>query len=311
MAAGLPRQRGTRRSPLTRFRSAWRFLAHLAREAEACRITGLAAEVTFFAVLSLFPGLLILAGALGRLETLLGYDLAARSEQAVIDFLATILTERASSVTDAVRALFEGQIGGLLTAGALFSAWTLSSGFAALIGALDIIYGLEEKRSWLNIRFTALTLAAGSVLVVMALLSWVVVGPLLMSAPGSNGLPRTQGAIAFLWSSLRLPAAFVLLAVWATTIFHLAPNWRGRTSWRAELPGGLLAAALALAVTYGFRVYLRLTAELNQILSVVGGGLLLLFWMYALSLVALLGGLLNRSLQVPGPSGGNSGRRAA
>ena len=297
---------------MTRSLSAsWRFLGRLTRAAAACRITGLAAEVTFFAVLSLFPGLLVLAGALGQLESIVGYDLAARSEQAVIDFLAGILTERASGVTDTVRALFEGEIGGLVTMGALASAWTLSSGFAALIRALDIIYGLEEKRSWLNIRFTALTLAAGSVLVVVALLAGVVIGPLLVSAPFLSGSPRAGGVVAFAWNWLSMPAALVLLAAWATTIFHLAPNWRGPTPWRAELPGGLLAATLTLAVSYGFRVHLRLAIELNQILGLVGGGLLLLIWLYALSFAALLGGVVNRALQAPGSTGGNSGSRAA
>jgi len=272
-------------------------VSKLADKSREDRITGLAAEVTFFAVLSLFPGLLLFAAAVGWFETLLGHDVASRSKTAVLEFLGTILTERASPTIDAVRALFEGQGGRLLTTAALIAFWTLSTGFAALIRALDQIYGLVERRSWLNVRLTAFVLAVGTVLILIVVVISVVVGPLLGDGQALAGRIGMGEYFSFVWDWLRAPIAFALLVLWATTIFHLGPDRSSRAAWAHDLPGGLLAAVLLLVVSYGFNVYLRVASALDQVLGVLGGGLLLMIWLYFLSLAMLAGGELNSVLR--------------
>lgn len=276
---------------------AWRFAIDLARAADRNRLTGLAAEVTFFGLISIFPGLLILAGSLGSLESLLGHDLAAESEAAVIGFLRLVLTDRAAFVIDAVHELFRQESGGLLTTAALIGLYTLSTGFAAMIEALDLAYGVREERSWLSVRLTAGVLAVGSVLVMIIVLIGVVTGPLM---GGGQYLARVVGlgeAFSFAWDWLRAPAAFALLVVWTTTIYHLAPARRARTAFAQDLPGGLLASILLLAVSYGFQIYLNVAAGFNKILGLLGGGLILMMWLYLISLAVLVGGQLNGILR--------------
>jgi membrane protein len=260
------------------------------------RLTGLAAEVTYFAVLSLFPGLLIVASALGYLETIVGHDLAERSQGAVIEFLQKVLTERGSLVIQAVRDLFTRDSSGILTAAALIAFYTLSSGFAAVIRALDLIHGVAERRSWLHIRLTAFVLAIGSIVMLAVILVAWVVGPLLGSGLRIAERIDLGDAFPFFWDWMRPPLALALIAFWLTTLYHLAP-YRGRgRSWLGELPGGLLASVLLLAVSYGFSFYLGLAAAGNQVLGVLGGGLILMVWFYLMSLVLLLGGELNAIL---------------
>jgi len=266
-------------------------------ESRRNRIGGLAAEVTFFAVLSLFPGLLIFAGALGSLQTILGHDVAARSEAAVLEFLGRILTDRARSTVDAVRELFEGQSGGLLTTAALIASWTLSSGFAALIRALDLVYGIEERRTWLNVRVTAFVLALGSTLILAVVVISIVMGPMLGDGAAMADRVGLGPTFSFIWDWLRAPIAFALLVFWTTTVFHLGPNRSSRAEWKRDLPGGVLAAFLLLAVSYGFRFYLGLAYAWNQVVGVLGGGLLLMLWLYFLSLAMLAGGTLNGILR--------------
>ena len=107
------------------------------------RVTGLAAEVAFFGVLSVFPGLLVLAGALGSLEALVGNGFARQAEDLVLDFLDRILTDQAAGTIRAIRGLFTQPRGGLVTFASLLGLYGLSRGFAAVIRALDLAYDLD------------------------------------------------------------------------------------------------------------------------------------------------------------------------
>lgn len=258
------------------------------------RVGGLAAEVAFFGVLSLFPGLLVLAAALGFLEGLIGNDLAGRAEELVLSFLDRILTEQAAGAVAAVRELFARPRGGLLTLASLLALWGLSRGFVAVIRALDLAYDLEERRSLVHQRLTALGLALSAVAVAVVMLAAVVVGPLLgggLRLAGWLGLGREFAAT---WGWLRWPVAFAMLVTWGATLYHFGPY--RRTPWRSGLPGAALAGILCLAVSVGFGAYLRLAAAANQVLGALGGGLILLVWLYLLALAVLVGGELNAVL---------------
>jgi membrane protein len=258
------------------------------------RVGGLAAEVAFFGVLSLFPGLLVLAAALGSLEGLIGNDLAGRAEELVLRFLDRILTDQAAGAVAAVRELFARPRGGLLTVASLLALWGLSRGFAAVIRALDLAYDLEERRSLVRQRLIALGLALSAVVVAVVVLAAVVVGPLLgggLRLAGWLGLGREFAAA---WGWLRWPVAFVVLVAWGATLYHVGPY--RRTPWRAGLPGAALAGVLCLVVSVGFGAYLRLAAAANQVLGALGGGLILLVWLYLLALAVLVGGELNAVL---------------
>lgn len=255
------------------------------------RISGRAAEVSFYGMLSLFPMLLLVAGALGPLEILIGHDLAARAESTVIRFLNLVLTERASAVVDAAQALFDRKSGGLMTTAGLVGFWTLSSGFCSVIETLDISYGITERRSWIRVRLTAFVLAIGSTLTIAMVLIGVAARPLLGTGRYIAAHLGLGSGFAFVWDWLWTPFAFAILVLWATTVYHLAPN--KRTPWLNDLPGGFMAAVLWLVVSYGLNIYLQAAAGINQVLGLLGGGLILMMWLYLLSFVLLLGGEVN------------------
>ena len=257
-------------------------------------LTGLAAEMTFFAVFSVFPVLLVVAGALASLDEILGYDIAADAQGTIIRFLEMVLTEKASFMVDAARDLFEMQGGGLLTSAALVALWTVSSAFGALIRALDMIYDVAEIRPWWMIRLTALGLALGTLLILSIALGDLVVGPFLGVGPYLAELLDLSATFSIAWGWLKAPAAFVLLVLWLTTLYHLAPNTR--RWWLGDMPGAVLASVLWLVASYGLQVYLGFAVTSNRLLGVLGGGLILMIWLYLLSLSILLGGELNAYL---------------
>jgi membrane protein len=277
-----------------RLRSGATVALRVVRQSVEDRVGGLAAEVAFFGGLSLFPGLLILAATLGSLEGLIGGDLARQAEELVLSFLDRVLTEQAAGAVAAVRELFARPRGGLLTVASLLALGGLSRGFMAVIRALDLAYDLEERRSLVHQRLTALGLALSAVVVTVVVLAAVVLGPLLgagLRLADWLGLGREFAAT---WGWLRWPFAFAVLVAWGATLHHVGPY--RRTPWRAGLPGAALAGVLCLAVSACFGAYLRLAAAANQVLGALGGGLILLVWLYLLALAVLVGGELNAVL---------------
>ncbi len=258
------------------------------------KVPDLAASVAFYAVLSLLPAFLTFASLLGVLDSVVGGDVAARVEDSVLEFLGTILTSEAEGTLDTTRDLFEESRPGLLTFSLLAAIWTVSRGFAALVRALDRVYDLDEKRSWVNIRGTALAIALGSILAAAIMLTLLVVGPLFGTGEDIAAEIGLGDQFVWLWDVARPPLAFVVLVLWAATIFHIAPDHH--TPWRWDLPGALLTGVLWLAFSAGLRLYLELAQQGNAVFGALGGVLIVLLWFWLLSLAVLIGGELNQIL---------------
>ena len=274
----------------------WDFSRDLVREWRDDRVGGLAAEVAFFGMLSLFPALLALTSVLGVLDSVTGGDVAERAQEQVVSALNDVLSDQASGTVDAVDALFETSSPGLLTVSVVLALWAASRGFAAMVRALDIAYDLPEHRSWLRLRFVALGLALGSVVVGAALLAMLVIGPLLGTGQAVADWLGLGDGFATFWNWVRWPTMVVLVVAWAATVFHIAPNHS--TPWRWDVPGALVSAASWILVSVGFRVYLDLAGEANQVFGILGGGLIALMWFYLLSVGVLLGGEVNAMVAV-------------
>lgn len=258
------------------------------------RLPDTAAAVAFWGVLSLVPAFLSFAALLGPLDSLVGGDVAQRVQDEVLDFLATVLTSEADGMVDATRNLFEEERPGVLTFSLAASVWTVSRAFAALVRALDVVYDLDDQRGWINTRLTALAIALGTVLAAAVLLAVLVVGPLFGTGADIADRIGLGDQFAFVWDVLRLPFAFAVLVLWAATIFHIGPDHH--TPWRWDLPGALLTAVLWLIFSAGLRVYLDLAQAGNAVFGTLGGALIVLLWLWLLSLAVLIGGELNQVL---------------
>lgn len=269
-------------------------LRDLIHEWEDDRVPGVAAEVAFFGLLGLFPALLAIAAALGSLDGLIGQDLADQARDAVVDGLERFLTDEAGSTIAAVEELFADASPGVLTTGALVTLWAASRGFTAVVNGLDVVYDLEERRSFVRRRFVAVGLALGTVVVMAALVAMVIVGPLLGSGQELADRVGAGGLFATAWDWARWPAMLAALVAWTATIFHLAPNHR--SPWRADLPGAVVTTALWLALSLGLRAYLSLAPGANQVLGTLGGALIVMLWLYLLAIGLLVGGEVNAIL---------------
>lgn len=277
------------RNPVTWF---FRLVREVINKADRDRMLGLAAESSFFAFLTLFPALLVVAAVLGQLGAVIGEQNALRVEDEVLDFLDELLTDSASGAISTVRELFDTG-NGALTIATVLALGSLSTAFSTLINTVNICYDVPETRGWWRRRWLGLLLGFGSVITGAIAVTLLVIGPLF----GRESLVDRVGIgseIDFLWDFVRWPVAFLALVVWATTMDHLMPN--RRTRWRYDLPGGLLTTILWLAASYGLNLYLERVVTASPVLGALGGGLILMSWIYLLAVALLAGAELNAIL---------------
>lgn len=270
---------------------------HLYRQWHDDRVSGLAAEIGFFALLSMFPLLLVSSSALGSLGDILGNNLASDVERQLTAW-ASDLFGTDGGVTEAVGALFAGASTSALTVGVIATIYTASRGFAAVVRALDVAYGHHNTRGWVGTQLIGLALAVGTIIVGSLTVAGLVIGPLLGHESFLGG--GLLGAIlGWLWRWFRYPTAAAILVLWAATIFHVAPN--RRASWRGEIPGAAFSALFWLVATVLFSIYLRtLSSDTNAVFGVIGTAITLQLWLYLLAIGLVLGAELNAGLALRG-----------
>ena len=281
--------------PLTvLWRGVLRFVDDLRHEWSRARVGGLSAEIAFFGLLGLFPAVIVFAAALGSLDVVIGAGAAADTEEWLLDRVVETFG-RDNTLRATIEELFDRSNAGLITAGIMITVYASSRGFTAVVGALDVTYGDQDRRNWISTRVMGFVLTLFTLLVAALVAAMVVVGPLL--GGGEEIAERLGAGSAFTtaWVWFRWPVVFVVVVCWAASLYHFAP--RRRTPWRTDLPGAVVGTVWWLAVSLGFRVYLDAASSgMNAVFGLLGGALSLLIWLYLLAMGLLVGAEINRVL---------------
>lgn len=276
------------------WRGILRLVGDFRTEWSRARVGGLSAEIAFFGLLGLFPAVLVFAAALGSLDVVIGADAAADTEEWLLDRVGeTFGSDNTLGAT--IGELFDRSNAGLITAGVVLTLYASSRGFTAVVGALDVTYGHEQRRSWYSTRAMGFVLTLFTLLVAALVAAMVVVGPLL--GGGEEIAERLGAGSAFTtaWVWFRWPVVFAVVVCWGTSVYHFAP--RRRTPWRTDLPGAVVGTVWWLAVSLGFRVYLDAASSgVNAVFGLLGGALSLLIWLYLLAMGLLVGAEVNSIL---------------
>jgi membrane protein len=273
-----------------------RFVVALWRRAVEDRVNGLAAEMAFFATFSVFPGLLVVTGLMGWLGDIAGPAVAAQSRSALVEVLGRLFTVRGLEAGGASHGLLDQHSRGVVTSALVLGLLAMSRGFATAIRALDRAYGLREKRSWLDVRITAFLLALGSAAMVALVLALFVVGPFFGHGRQVAERFGLGPSFSFAWDWLRYPVAFLLLIIWLSAFYRFGPSHEAR--WAQGLPGAVGAGLVWVLIGMGFGAYIRILVRFNPIFGVLGGGLILLSFIYLQSFALILGGEVNALMLV-------------
>lgn len=281
-----------------------RLLARIAGRFLDVRVMGLAAEMTFYAVLSLIPLLGAMGASLGFLERFIGPAETLRVEAAIILALETIFSQEATTevITPLVQGLLRQERAGFALGGFLVSLFFASRVFRSAIDTLDSAYSVEERRGTVAVWTLGFAFSVGAVVVGTLVLSMVVVGPLLGGGHAIAGRLRLGTVYQVAWAVARWPAVFAIGAAFLALFYRAGPNVRN--TWRQSLPGAVFGMAGLLIVALGLRYYLQLTGlqspEIEDAddavavaLQVIGALMAALFWIWLSSIVLLTGGVVN------------------
>jgi membrane protein len=284
----------------------WKLGAHVVRTSLRHRVTGPAAEMSFFAMLTLVPLTVAVGAALGQVQRFVGPEKIARGQDAAISLVRAFISPRLTDgvVDPFVRAqLSQPQRGGAAIGGLLLTWWLAGRLFAATSRALDSAYHDRHKRLSIHQRMIALGFAFGSVVVVVLTLGIMVDAPFMDENRATDiGVSR---ALVTIWYVVRWPVVLLVLVAFLLCLYRFAPSVRH--AWRHLLPGALLGVLAWIVAAVGFRIYLALSSDTatgvvvnDQRVVIIGRAVeavvATVLWTYFSSVAILVGNELNAEL---------------
>jgi membrane protein len=246
----------------------------------------MAAALSYYFVLSLFPALIFLSAVVAYLPV---PDLFGQA----VSFMARFVPPDSMGVIKKVLAdVITPNRGTFLSFGFLGTLWAASGGFSAAMEALNIAYDVEETRPFWKTRPLAIGLSFLIGALLLVALAIMIVGPRF--GEWLAGKAHVSRLFSVVWPYLHwtLAVVFAILAVEA--LYFLAPNVRQRFS--ATLPGALLAVGCWIGLSYLLGIYFRRFANLNKTYGTLGAAIALMVWLYWTGFAMLVGAELNAEI---------------
>lgn len=247
-----------------------------------------AAGVAYYFLVSLIPGLMLLAAAIAYLPW-------GNAMEGTTAFMAHVIPRQGMIFVEELLATITPHRMGLLSFGAIATVWLTSKAFKGVISGLDIVYEVRvPRRLWITrILAFGLTFAVGALLLLGVFLT--LAGPPLGSLL-STAVPA-QSLWLRVWPFIQwsLSAIFTFGAI--ELLYILAPN--APLENRLTVPGAVIATAILLALSWGIGYYFHHFGEmkLDNVYGALATPFALLIWMYWSAGVILIGAEFNVSFQ--------------
>jgi membrane protein len=252
--------------------------------------TDLAAALTYYAVLSIFPAMLALISVLGVLGQ------APKAVQTVVDTLKPLLsTQTLALVEQALNQVAASQGAGVaLVVGVLAALWSASGYVGAFGRAMNRIYEIEEGRPFWKLRpiMLVLTLIA-VVLAAIALLLLIVSGPVAESIGNTIGLGSTALTI---WSIAKWPLLAVIVIMVVALLYYATPNVQ-QPKFRWISVGAGVAIVIWVLASVGFAFYVGNFSSYNKTYGSLAGVIITLLFLWITNLALLFGAELDAELE--------------
>ncbi|MBM9460053.1 YihY/virulence factor BrkB family protein [Nocardioides sp. zg-536] len=264
----------------------WRLITATVRSCLRYRVTGLAAEGAFFAVVSVPPLIFALAGGVGYVTDHFTAAQVEEVRRAVLELFSRFLTDTA--VTNVIRPTMDDVLDGgrfdVISLGFVLALWSGSRALNVFVDTITIMHGLGGHRGILRTR------ALSFVLYVLAVLSGALTLPLMVAGPRlvRSWLPnRVDFLMGFYW-----PAIVVVCICFLATLYHVSVPVR--TRWRFNLPGATFSLAAWVGGSYVLRWVLTVTAQdSHSIYGPLAAPIAILIWLYIAALAVLIGAGVN------------------
>jgi membrane protein len=246
-----------------------------------------AAALTYYGVLSIFPGIIVLLSVFSMVSD---EDTATRAvDEVAPDQYADTINKFIGSLQDA-----QGSAGLLAIVGLLGALWSASGYVGAFMRASNAIYDVPEGRPiWKTVPTRlAVTIVTGVLLVISAFIV-VFTGGVAERIGDLVGLGKSA---VLVWDIVKWPVLVALISLMFAILYWASPNAKhGNFRWVS--PGGVLAVFLWIVASAGFALYLANFANYNKTYGALGGVIAFLVWLWISNIAVLLGAEFDAELE--------------
>jgi membrane protein len=270
-------------SPTDVSKPSWKYIAKKTlREFTKDQCPDLAAALTYYSVLSIFPATLVLVSLLGI------FGQAETTTAALLEIVQRIAPE---STIDVIRQPI-GELtsspsaGFTLVLGILTALWSASGYVGAFGRAMNRIYEIDEGRPFIKLRGTMLAVTVATVLIVALLAAMLVLtGPVAEAVGDVIGL---GAAFLAVWNIVKWPVILLLVILAIAILYYATPNVKQpRFRWMSL--GSFIALMIFLLASLGFGFYVANFGSYNKTYGTIGGVIVMLLWLWILNMSLLFG----------------------
>lgn len=264
----------------------WRLVVSTVGTCMRNRVTGLAAEAAFFAVLSLPPLVFALAGSIGYIFEQFSDTQIDEVRRTVISLASQALTPQTvnSIIKPTLNEVLRGGRYDVVSIGFVLALWSGSRALNVFVDTITIMYGLGGHRGIVRTR------ALSFLLYVLGMITGVVTIPLVVAGPTliRKWVPdRFSFLVSLYW-----PTVLVLGILFLATLYHVSVPVR--TAWRYNLPGAVFTMFCWVFGSALLRFVLVGTARSStSIYGPLAAPIAVLLWLYLLAIAVLIGAALN------------------
>ena len=264
----------------------WRLIVSTVASCMRYRVTGLAGEAAFFAVLSVPPLVFMLAGGVGIVSDRFTPAQIADVRAAIINLSQRALTDRAVDriIIPTIDDVLNEPRFDVISLGFVLALWSGSRARNVFIDTITVMHGLGGHRGIVKTR------ALSFLLYILAMITGVVTVPLVVAGPTlvRRVLPnRSEFLMTFYW-----PTIIVICICFLATLYHVSVPVR--TNWSFNLPGATFALGAWVAGSALLRWVLTVTAaDSRSIFGPLAAPIAVLLWLYLLALAVLIGAAVN------------------
>jgi membrane protein len=269
----------------------WRYTGRKAlTEFGRDQCTDLAAALTYYAVLAIFPALLALVSLLGI------FGQGQATTDALLDIVRQIGQGNAANQLEGpIRQMVETDSAGFaLVFGLLGAVWSASGYVGAFGRAMNRVYQIDEGRPAWKLRPLQLLLTlVGIVLAALVLIGLVVTGPLARSVGDVIGLG--EGAVTA-WNIAKWPVMLAIVVVLVAVLYYATPNIR-QPKFRWVSVGAAIAIVVWLLASAAFGFYVAHFGSYNKTYGSLAGVIVFLLWLWLTNLALLFGAEVDAELE--------------
>ncbi len=248
-----------------------------------------AAALTYYGVLSIFPGLLVIVSLLGLLSRN-----GQKSVQDAVHQLAPNAQLQNLVNTVLTQVKDPGKAGFAAILGIVLAFWSASGYIAAFMRASNAVYDVPEGRPiWKTLPIRVGVTAVVGVMLIASAAIVIFTGDLARIVGDKIGL---GSAAVTAWSIAKWPVLLILVSLMFAILYWASPNAKTGT-FRWVSPGGIFAVLLWIVASAAFALYLANFANYNKTYGTLGGVIAFLVWMWISNIAILLGAEFDAELQ--------------